>query len=170
MKVALYAGSFDPVTNGHMWMIERGSMLYDRLIVAVGTNPDKKGKYMFDATDRLIMLMDAIRDELPERNNIVLAEFEGKLQINYAREVNANFLHRGVRNSTDYEYERQMMLINHDIAPEITTVTLYPPANIAEISSSTVKGLIGYEGWENVVIKYVPANVFRELKNKAEAK
>jgi pantetheine-phosphate adenylyltransferase len=162
---AVYAGSFDPITNGHMWMIKKGSEMFDQLIVSVGTNPEKR--YTFDATDRFIMLADAIKEELPKKDNITLATFEKQMLIKYARKVGGNFLLRGIRSVKDYEYEKDMMHINSDMEPNITTVFLFPPRDIAEISSSAVKGLVGYDGWEEAVQKYVPSNVFEALQNRA---
>lgn len=158
MKRAVYAGSFDPITNGHLWMIKRGIELFDELIVAVGINPEKK--YTFTLEERLA----TIKELLSKYSNARVSSFENKFLVRYAKEVNAQYILRGVRSSRDYEYEREMRNINADLDPDITTIVLIPPRKIAEVSSSFVKGLIGPEGWEFVVQKYVPDLVFQQLR------
>lgn len=157
MRIAVYAGSFDPPTNGHLWMIERGLELFDRLLVAIGTNPQKS--YSFSVEERL----DLLRASLPSCERMTIAHFDNRYLVDYAKEQSADYILRGVRTADDYEYERVMRHINADLAPEITTVFLMPPRDIAELSSSMVKGLIGPEGWENTVRRYVPDPVFDAL-------
>lgn len=157
MKTAVYAGSFDPPTNGHLWMIERGLELFDRLIVAIGTNPQKS--YSFTVPQRLELL----HASLPSCERMVISEFNNRYLVDYAKEREAAYILRGIRTADDYEYERVMRHINSDLAPDITTVFLMPPRDIAELSSSMVKGLIGPAGWEETVRRYVPAPVFQAL-------
>lgn len=158
-RTAVYAGSFDPLTNGHLWMIRKASSLFDQVIVAVGTNPDKK--YTFSHEVRLKMITDALINE----PHLIIAEFHNRFLVDFAREHNAGIMVRGIRSAQDYEYERVMRHINADMAPNITTIFLMPPRDIAELSSSMVKGLIGPEGWEEQVKRYVPGNVFRLLQD-----
>jgi pantetheine-phosphate adenylyltransferase len=161
--VAMYAGTFDPLTVGHLWMIGEGSKLFDKIIVAIGVNPDKR--CMFTLQERLDMLVEAT-SELP---NIMPGSFTNQYLINYAREMNCQYILRGIRNEGDYSYERGMRNINGDLGPDITTVFLMPPRGISEVSSSMVKGLIGPVGWEQIVKKYVPKAVFNKLKEKNNA-
>ena len=163
-RLAVYAGTFDPLTVGHLWMITEGSRLFDKLIVAIGINPDKRT--LFSTQERLAMLVDSTRG-LP---NIAAETFTNQYLINYAHGAGARYILRGVRNETDYTYERGMRNINGDLGSGITTVFLMPPRDIAEVSSSMVKGLVGPEGWEQVVEKYVPGPVFEKLKEKHRAK
>ncbi len=158
MRTAVYAGSFDPLTNGHLWMIEKGLELFDRLYVAIGSNPSKS--YTFSVEDRLSQLHASI----PSCERLTIAEFKNRYLVNYARSVNAQYILRGIRSSNDYEYERVMRHINGDMAPSITTTFLMPPRDIAELSSSMVKSLIGPEGWEESVQRYVPPAVFTALQ------
>jgi len=158
MRTAVYAGSFDPLTNGHVWMIEQGLKLFDHLYVAIGSNPSKN--YTFDVDERLKML----RESLPSCERLTISEFHNRYLVNYAREVDAQYILRGIRSPNDYEYERVMRHINSDMAPEITTSFLMPPRDIAELSSSMIKGLIGPEGWEETVRRYVPQFVFEQLQ------
>jgi pantetheine-phosphate adenylyltransferase len=158
MRTAVYAGSFDPLTNGHLWMIEKGLEMFDHLYVAIGSNPAKS--YTFSVQDRLHMLEDAI----PSCDRLTISEFKNLYLVKYARSVNAQYILRGIRSSGDYEYERVMRHINADMAPNITTTFLMPPRDIAELSSSMVKSLIGPEGWEESVKRYVPAAVFTALQ------
>jgi len=157
VRICVYAGSFDPVTNGHMWMIEQGASLFDELIVAIGTNPDKRGYYT--VSDR-VELLRRCTTTFP---NVRVSSFQNRFLVDYAREVGARYILRGIRNEGDYAYERAMRNINADLAPEVVTVFLMPPREMAEISSSFVRGLIGPEGWEEVVRQFVPAPVYEFL-------
>jgi pantetheine-phosphate adenylyltransferase len=156
-RLAVYAGSFDPLTIGHLWMIEQGVSLFDRLVVAIGINPDKK--YQFTLEDRLQMLRESLRC-FP---NLSITSFSNAYLIDYAQSVGATHILRGIRSAADYEYERTMRNINADLDPAICTVFLMPPRDIAEVSSSMVKGLVGPKGWQKVVRKYVPPAVYRRF-------
>jgi pantetheine-phosphate adenylyltransferase len=158
MRTAVYAGSFDPPTNGHLWMIQRGLEMFDQLIVAIGDNPAKQ--YSFTVDERLEML----RASAPGGSHLVIAHFDNRYLVDYARKKGAKYVLRGIRSSHDYEYERVMRHINADMAPEITTVFLMPPRDIAEVSSNMIKSLTGPDGWENTVSRYVPEPVFAKLK------
>ena len=157
MRTAVYAGSFDPPTNGHMWMVERGLEMFDRLIVAIGTNPSKN--YSFSVDDRLELL----RASTGPRERLEIAHFDNRYLVDYAKKMDAKYMLRGIRSANDYEYERVMRHINFDMAPEITTVFLMPPRDIAELSSNMIKGLTGPTGWEETVRRYVPEAVFKAL-------
>lgn len=157
MRRGVYAGSFDPVTNGHLWMIERGVELFDEMIVAIGENPEKR--YTFSHDERLAMLREATA-HLPR---VRVETFSNCFLVNFAREIGANFVLRGIRETADYEFERKMRYINADLAPSISTIFLMPPREIAEISSTMVKGLVGPEGWKEIVGQYVPEPAFRRL-------
>ncbi|GAA5125585.1 pantetheine-phosphate adenylyltransferase [Luteolibacter yonseiensis] len=157
MRTAVYAGSFDPPTNGHLWMIERGLEMFDRLIVAIGNNPAKS--YSFTVEERLELLRASTG--CPER--LEIAHFDNRYLVDYAKKMDASYVLRGIRSPNDYEYERVMRHINADMAPEITTVFLMPPRDIAEVSSNMIKGLTGPRGWEDTVRRYVPKAVFEAL-------
>jgi pantetheine-phosphate adenylyltransferase len=95
-----------------------------------------------------------------------ITHFDNRYLVDYAREVGAQFILRGIRSPQDYEYERVMRHINEDMAPEISTVFLMPPRDKAELSSSMVMGLIGPSGWQDTVRRYVPGPVFEALEAK----
>lgn len=154
---AVYAGSFDPITNGHLWMIRQASRVFDELIVAIGVNPDKRA--LFGLPERLEMVRETIAD-VP---NVRVASFENMFLMHYARQVEAQFIVRGIRNEFDYGFERGMRHINAELSADALTVFLMPPRDLAEVSSSFVKGLVGPEGWEAVVGRYVPPAVGRRL-------
>ncbi len=138
-------------------MIEEGARLFTRLVVAVGVNPDKK--YTFPLEERLSML----RESTWAFRNVSVAAFSKRYLIHYAQSVGATHVLRGIRSESDYEFERTMRYINSDLDAEICTVFLMPPRDIAEVSSSMVKGMIGPAGWKAIVRKYVPAPVYRRL-------
>lgn len=156
-RLGVYAGSFDPVTIGHQWMIQEGARLFEHLIVAIGINPDKK--YQFAVEERRAMLRESCR----LFRNVSITSFSNLYLMDYARSVGATHILRGIRSAADYEFERTMRNINGDLDPEICTVFLMPPRDIAEVSSSMVKGLIGPTGWRAIVRKYVPPPVYRRL-------
>lgn len=157
MKKGVYAASFDPVTNGHLWVIEQAARLFDHLVVAIGVNPDKS--YTFSMNDRL----DFLRGTTEQFDNVTVMSYEHQFLVNYARSVDAEYIVRGIRTQADYEYERGMRYINSDLDSNITTIFLMPPREIAEISSSFVKGLVGPEGWRDVVKRYVPEAVYEKF-------
>jgi|SRR6185436_15336581 len=156
-RTGVYAGSFDPITNGHLWMIQEGARLFDRLIVTIGVNPDKK--YTFGLEQRLEM----VRASIASITNVSVTTFSNRYLIHYAQSVKASHILRGIRSGSDFEFERTMRQINGDLDSDISSVFLIPPRDIAEISSSMVKGLIGPQGWKKVVRKYVPPPVYRQL-------
>lgn len=156
-KRAVYAGSFDPITNGHLWMIEQGSQLFDELFVAVGINPEKR--YTFSVAERVQMLHQSTT-HLP---HIIVDSFESQFLVNYAVSINASYIIRGIRNGTDYEFERGWRYLNSDLRADITTLFLIPPRELAEISSSMVKGIVGPIGWEEIVKQYVPDVTYQLL-------
>lgn len=156
-EIGVYAGSFDPPTNGHVWMIEQAARLFDRLIVAAAENPEKA--YTFPLEQRL----DWLRTIAEPFANVEIARIENQFLAHYARDRGARSVVRGIRDEDDYRYERGMRYINSDLHPELTTVFLMPPRELCEISSSFVKGMIGPAGWEPVVKGYVPEPVYNDL-------
>ena len=156
-ETAVYAGSFDPPTNGHVWMIEQGARLFDRLVVAAAENPEKR--YSFPLKQRLGWLEEICAGF----ENVEVASIENEFLAHYSRERGAKFIVRGIRDEADYQYERGMRYINSDLSPELTTVFLMPPRELCQISSSTVKGMIGPKGWQEVVRGLVPGCVFDDL-------
>jgi pantetheine-phosphate adenylyltransferase len=159
MKRAVYAGSFDPVTNGHLWVIRQASQLFDEVIVSIGINPDKK--YAFTVEERIEMLSKSI-----PHNNVRVDTFENDFLVRYAEKINAQYIIRGIRSQIDFEYEKQMRNVNSEISPSVGTVFLIPPRDLADVSSSFVKGLVGPEGWEVILRKYVPLGVFEKFVKK----
>ena len=129
---AIYPGSFDPITNGHLDLIERGARLVDRLIVAVLRNSSKQ--YLFSVEERIEML----REALAPFSNVQVEFFEGLL-VNFASQQQAKLIIRGIRAVSDYEYELQMALMNRRLRPEVETVFLLAREEYSYLSSSMVK-------------------------------
>ncbi len=157
MRRALYAGSFDPTTNGHMWVVDQGARLFDELIVVVGQNPQKKGAWTIE--ERVSILSECCA-HLP---NVQVRRFDGRYLVRVAAELGAKYLLRGVRNATDFGYEQTIRNVNGDLEPSVETVFFVTPRELAEVSSSTVRGMVGFEGWQDVVKRYVPAPVFARM-------
>ena len=163
-RIAVYAGSFDPITNGHMYILRQGAELFDTLVAAVGSNPEKK--YDFSVEER----MDLIRKSAGNIPNFKVDHFEEEYVVNFAARLGATHLVRGIRHEDDFQLERTMRHVNEDIHPGITTVYFMPPRSLSEVSSSFIKGLVGPKGWEKVVAKYVPAPVLEALRRVHGAK
>lgn len=152
----IYPGSFDPITNGHLDLIQRGSRLFGRLIVAVLTNMEKQP--LFSTAERVEMLRSVTRD-LP---NVSVDTFSGLL-VDYARRKNVGVILRGVRAFSDYEYELQMALMNRKLDPTLETVFLMPAGSFLYISSRLVKEIFHHGG---PVTGLVPPLVEERLKQK----
>lgn len=161
VRRAVYAGSFDPPTTGHMYMIREGAKLFDELIVAVGDNPEKR--YTFTLDERENLMRECVKG-IP---NVRTTHFSGTFLVEFAHSVGAGYVLRGIRNVPDYEYERSMRNINGDIRASIVTVFLFPPREFCEISSSFIKGLVGPKGWEKIVEPYLPEPVYKRFLESA---
>jgi pantetheine-phosphate adenylyltransferase len=142
---AIYPGTFDPPTNGHLDLIARGAKLFDQLTVAILNNPVKNP--LFTVDERVEMLKEST------------ATFEG-LMVDFARQNGATAVLRGIRAITDYEYEFQMALMNRRLAPEIETVFLQPAGRYSFVSSRLVKEVVSFGG---KIDGLVPANVGKRL-------
>lgn len=164
-KIGVYGAMFDPITLGHWWMIEQGMMLFDHLHVAVAVNPTKTP--YFTTEDRCSMIQETLDRFLVPKTSVSIGVVENKYLVDYARSQNATYLLRGIRNQTDYEYERSLRNVNSDIDKGMNTIFLMPPREMAEISSSFVKSLVGIEGWPNVVKRYLPHAAFMRFIRKA---
>ncbi len=160
-KRAIYAGSFDPLTLGHLWVIKQAAQLFDELTVAIGENPDKK--YLFSVDQRKQHVEDALKD-LQLGSHISIQIIHNKFLVKYAEEVKIPYLVRGIRGPNDFNYELVMNQVNREMSPRIETIYLIPPAELSQISSGMVKGLVGPEGWEKAIQKYIPKNVLPDLK------
>lgn len=170
-RKAVYAGTFDVLTNGHLWMIQAASKMFDELVIAIGENPNKK--FLFSLAERLDLIWESIWPNWVKNPNVKLNlngckisvdSFSNQYLIGYAVQVKAGFIVRGIRNMTDYEYEKSMLNVNRDMKKNVETIFLIPPKNLSEISSSLVKGLIGPNRWDHVVKGCVPPPVFKKLK------
>ena len=161
MKCAVYPGSFDPVTLGHMDIIKRASSLVDRLIIAVLNNRAKTP--LFSVEERVKMLEEVTKD-LP---NVEVKSFGG-MTVDFARECGANALVRGLRAITDFEYELQIAQLNRVMDPDIDTVFLTTNLKYAYLSSSSVKEVAAYGGdISHFVTPYVENEVHNKLKDRS---
>ena len=153
---ALYPGTFDPPTNGHLDLIERGAKLFDHLIVAVLNNPGKDP--LFTVEERVEML----KESTVALKNVSVATFDG-LMVEFARSQGVSAVLRGIRAISDYEYEFQMALMNRRLAPEIETVFLQPAGRYSFISSRMLKEVFSFGG---DVTGLVPPNVIKRLRGR----
>jgi len=139
MRIAIYPGSFDPVTLGHLNVMERAASMVDRLIVGVLNNPSKKP--LFTVEERISMIREVSRS----LTNVSVKPFDG-LTIDFARKCGARFIVRGLRAITDFEYELQLAQTNRIMAPEVDTIFFTTELKYAYLSSSTVKEVASFGG------------------------
>ena len=153
MKIAVYPGSFDPMTNGHIDLIRRGTELFDQIIVGVLENEDKKP--LFKTEERVEMVREALRD-LP---SVRVQSFTGLL-VNFMKSTHANVVVRGLRAVSDFEYEFQMALMNRELSPTVETIFMMPAVEYTYVSSRLVKEVCRLGG---DVTRLVPQNVLVKL-------
>ena len=160
-RTALYAGSFDPVTNGHLDVVRHAVRLADKLVLAVGVNPGKAP--LFSAEDRLAMLQEVCAPLAKEAKcELACVTFSG-LVVEAARKAGATLLVRGLRDTTDFNYEMQMAGMNDAMAPEIQTVFLPASPTARPITATLVRQIAGMGG---DISAFVPASVAAKLKKK----
>ncbi len=148
-KIALFAGSFDPFTRGHKAVVEEALRLFDRVVVGVGENISKRS--LLSVEQRCRLITDTFCDE----PRVSVASYS-TLTGDFAREVGATALVRGVRNTVDFEFERSIEATNRELYPELTTVLLVTPAEYMHISSSMVRELLAFG---RDVDDYLPQNI-----------
>jgi pantetheine-phosphate adenylyltransferase len=156
---ALYPGTFDPPTNGHIDLIQRGSKLFEHLTVGILKNPIKNP--LFTVEERVEMLQESTA----ALSNVSVATFDG-LMVDFARQLGAAAVLRGIRAISDYEHEFQMALMNRRLAPEIETVFLQPAGRYSFVSSRMLKEVVSFGG---EVTGLVPPNVLKRLRSRISA-
>ena len=160
MRRAIYPGSFDPVTNGHLDIIERGCKLFDEVIISILINPEKQP--FFTIEERLEMLGEVVADISKGGCKVRIDSFRGLL-VNYAVAQQANVIVRGIRAISDYEYELQMALMNRRLEPGIETVFMMPAETYSYVSSRLVKEVFQLGG---MITGLVPPLVETRMKEK----
>lgn len=152
-RIAVYPGSFDPPTNGHVDIVERAARLFDRVVIGVGTNLSKKT--LFSADDRIALM----REACAKWKNVEVRGFDG-LTVEFARTSEARFVIRGIRALSDFEFEFEMANMNRRLAPEIEMVFLMTSPEYLFLSASRVKELVAFGA---PVDSFVPSNVAKKL-------
>ncbi len=147
-RVAVFPGSFDPITLGHVSVVERALPLFDRIVVAIGNNSQKK--YMFDLDQRKNWIKGAFESDK------IVVDIYNTLTVNYCRKIGANYLLRGLRNQMDFEYEHSIAQMNRQLAPEIETVFLFTELEHAAINSTIVRDIIRNDGDAS---QFLPTNI-----------
>ena len=138
-RIAVFPGSFDPITKGHESIVRRSAILFDEIVVAIGENIDKQ--YMFSLEKRKHWLEETFSD----LNNIKIADYKG-LTVDFCKSINANFIIRGLRSTKDFNYEQSVALMNKALAPKIETILLFTDPMYSMISSSSVRDIIKNNG------------------------
>ena len=159
-NIAIYPGSFDPLTNGHVDIIERGSKLFDRIVIAILLNVEKAP--LFTVQERV----DIAREVFSKYPNVEVDTFDGLL-VEYARRKRASVIVRGLRAISDFEYEMQMALMNRHLNPDVETVFMMPAETYTYVSSRLVKEVVALGG---SVTNLVPSLVESRLREKRHAR
>ena len=156
MKIIIYPGTFDPITNGHLDITERAASLFDHVILAIANNPKKNS--LFTLKERIYLIQTSIS----HLENVTVSSTD-VLIVKFAEEKEAIALIRGLRSISDFEYEFQMALMNRSLAPEISTIFMMPNERYLHLNSTVVKEIAGLDG---DISAFVPAVVEKKLKSK----
>lgn len=159
MKIAVYAGTFDPITFGHIDLVERAASIFDRIIVAIAANPSKTP--LFSLEERVSLSSEV----LDQYQNVEVKGFDSLL-LNFVKKHGASVILRGLRTVTDFDYEFQLASMNRHLGPEIESIFLMPDENYMYISSSLVREIALLKG---DVSAFVPDQVVQALKKKYKA-
>lgn len=159
MKIAFYPGSFDPLTKGHQDVIEKALLSFDKVMIGIGVNPDKKGLFSPQEKEEMI-------NKVYENESRVSVCFYDGLMIEKAVEIKADVIIRGIRNGTDFDYEQNLQMLNDRICSSIVTFYVFPPRTLTDVSSSSVRGFMNYKGSQHIAESFVHPVIYEELKNK----
>jgi pantetheine-phosphate adenylyltransferase len=153
-KIAIFPGTFDPFTNGHLDIVNRGLQLFDKVIVSLGINANKT--HLFNLDQRTAFLEDLFADN----PNVSVAHYEG-LTAKFAEEQGAQFILRGLRTTQDFTYEQQIAYVNEDLTPSVKSVFVMSNQVNASVSSTIVRDLIRYKGDYK---KYIPQEIYEAIQ------
>ncbi len=165
--LGIVAGSFDPITRGHEWLVSEAARLVDALHVVIGANPAKK--YVFSDAERESMVRAALADLDLAGTPVTVHFLHEGLLVHYAAKVGATHLIRGIRNLHDFAYETDMALVNRKLEPSVRTVYLHTPPELLQVSSSTVRTLVGHPGWQSHLRDYAHPAVIASFEAKRAA-
>ncbi|MCW5907386.1 MAG: pantetheine-phosphate adenylyltransferase [Chitinophagales bacterium] len=153
-KIAVFPGSFDPITKGHSDIVLRSLPLFDEIIIAIGVNSQKQS--LFSLEQRIAWIKQVFK----EQPKVRVESYEG-LTVNFCAKMQAGYLLRGIRSSADFEYEKTIAHLNHDMLPEVETVLILARPELSSISSTIVREIIRGKG---KVEKFVPAEIANDFK------
>ena len=153
-KIAVFPGSFDPITTGHADVVKRALPLFDEIIIAIGSNSQKQA--LFSLEQRIKWIKQVFKDE----TKIKVESYEG-LTVNFCEKKKANYLLRGIRSSADFEYEKTIAHLNHDMLPQLETILILAQPELSSISSTIVREIIRGKG---KVGKFVPVEIAKDFK------
>jgi pantetheine-phosphate adenylyltransferase len=163
-RIALYTGTFDPFTNGHLDVVKAAASFCDALVIAIGIHPGKTP--IFSAEERSMLIMQSCQDSLPKLSCTLSVRTFSGLAVEAAREAGACFLVRGLRDATDFDYEMQMSGMNAAMAPGVQTIFLPAPPSVRHITATLVRQIASLGG---DVSHFVPGNVAEALAAKLKA-
>ena len=160
-KIGLFTGSFDPITKGHVDLIERASRLFDKLYVGIFYNREKSGFFIIEARERIV------KEALQHLDNVEVITSQNELGVIVARRLGAKAFVRGLRNSQDLDYEADMTFFNRELAGELETIFLLSKPAYQHISSSRIRELLAFQ---QDIADYVPQSVIKELERRTYEK
>lgn len=153
MKIALFPGSFDPFTLGHVDILERACPLFDKIVVGIGYNSSKK--YLFDIEDRKRWIAEIFVDN----PKVEIQTFDG-LTVEFCKKIGANYIVRGLRNTSDFDFEKNIAQLNKAMTPEIETIFILSEPSLSHISSTIVREILKYKGDAK---DFLPQEVLKDL-------
>lgn len=170
-KIGIISGSFDPITNGHVHLIKRALDVLGpdgTLRIVIACNPTKSG--YFSPNRRSIQIKEVLSDVLTTEQfaQLRIGVVSGRYTAQYAKNIGATIMFRGIRNAADLAYEADIQTINAGINPDMETVFFIPSREYMHISSSVVRGLVGFADWETVLVDYVHPFIIKEFKEREE--
>jgi pantetheine-phosphate adenylyltransferase len=155
MKIGIYPGTFDPITNGHLDLVDRGLRIFDEIIIAVAPNPKKQPLFTLEERMRLI------RESVKDCKNVIVEAFNGLL-VDYVKQKGGVAIIRGLRAVSDFEYELQMALMNRRLDSEIETVFMMPSEEFSFLTSTIVKEVASFGGSVKGLVPYVVEEALRD--------
>ena len=156
-RTALYPGTFDPFTNGHLHILQRVSAFFDRIVIAISTQSEKKPLL---SIDQRVTLIELLCYSMPQ---VSVRSFDGLL-VDFAKRMPAQAIVRGVRNAQDFAYEQQLAAMNHELAPDVETVFFMPHPNVAHISSTWVRDIARQSGDVSAFVPKIVADALTDMK------